>query len=230
MYAVQIIRELIAYEGWSDTILLRPDDERIWNHLAAAQLWGHEEALLERLVKNAPKSNYSRQKIWQQAEDLANLPDADPTRAKAIASVMLKFNEDTRALPLLEHAVSRLKGDLDRKDVARKLGQAYLQNNNWKSAKQLVEQQFTTSERIGWFSRLAYVAAKAGDTDDAMRLWKTHANLDVASMWNVSDMVAAGLRDELLAFYRQVKADDPTSSAPDRVIQFINSIDQQNKN
>lgn len=103
-----------------------------------------------------------------------------------------------------------------------------METGDWKGAEeiwQLARQRLTPSETPQWLGDIAVCAARAGARKDAMRLWKTHANLDRGATGDLDDMIAAGMRDDLLAFYKQMKRDDPGSSAPDRAITLINSLD-----
>ena len=72
-----------------------------------------------------------------------------------------------------------------------------------------------TPKEVGeWYSRVAVAAAKAGAGSDAMRIWIRVANLSPSRLEGLEDLVGAGLRDELIDFYRKMGKRMPSSEVP----------------
>ncbi len=204
----------------------RQHEEDFWKYLAARKSWERPQRMIWNLAQDELKQGRA-DAFWRRAEVLAQAPDA-PNRAKVLGWIMTRTQAKARAIPLLRQAVEKLDDQGDRRSAGFTLFEAYLGTGDWKGAEaawQLARKQLTPNETPQWLGDIATCAARAGARKDAMRLWKAHANLDRGVTEDIDDMIAAGMRDELLAFYMQMKKDDPHSSAPDRAIGLIHSID-----
>lgn len=205
----------------------RRHQEAFWKYLAARNSWEGPQ----RLIWNAAQEESKRGDVaafWTRAEKLASVPDA-PNRAKVLGWIMTRTQASARAIPLLRHAVEGLKDKDERRSAGFTLFEAYLETGDWRGAEgtwQLARRRLTPNETPQWLGDIAVCAARAGARDDSMRLWKTHANLDRGATGDLDDMIAAGMRTDLLAFYKQMKKNDPASTAPERAIALINALDQ----
>ncbi len=204
----------------------RQHEDEFWKYLAARKSWEWPQRLIWGMAEEELKKGRVHA-FWTRAEALAKAPDA-PNRAKVLGWIMTRTKASARAIPLLRLAVDNLKDENHRRSAGFTLFEAHLWSGDWKGAEDawhLARKQLTPNETPQWLGDIAKCAAKAGAKKDAMRLWKTHANLDRGATDDIDDMIEAEMRDELLAFYNQMKKDDPASSAPDRMIASINSID-----
>lgn len=204
----------------------RQHEDEFWEYLATRNSWEWPQRLIWSVAEEELKKGRVNA-FWTRAEALANAPNA-PNRAKVLGWIMTRTKASARAIPLLRRAVDDLKDESHRRSAGFTLFEAYLSSGDWREAEDvwhLARKQLTPNETPQWLGDIAKCAAKAGAKKDAMRLWKTHANLDRGATDDIDDMIEAGMREELLTFYNQMKKDDPASGAPDRVIAFINSID-----
>lgn len=204
----------------------RQHEDAFWKYLAARESWQRMQRLIWNLAQEQSKGG-AVDSFWTRAERLASDTDA-PNRAKVLGWIMTRTDASARAIPLLRLAIQRLKDKDERRSAGFTLFEAYLETGDWKGAEatwQLARQQLTPNETPQWLGDIAVCAARAGARRDAMRLWKAHANLDRGATADLDDMIAAGMHDDLLAFYKQMKKTDPASSAPDRAIALINSVD-----
>ena len=99
---------------------------------------------------------------------------------------------------------------------ARPLLAAYLETGDLKSAEKTLRSvriQLHISELKSWLADLAIAAAKEGDEDNALRLWRKRANVDMNDLDQIDDLLAAGMRQRLLAYYAEVKSRDPNNRA-----------------
>ncbi len=225
-YAAYLITDMLYYER-DDTHFLKPDDARLWAFLAARKQWSYpEEKLLWRMAQNAA-AGPERDRVWAQAEKLT--AGADPMRAKTLGWIMTRTVATKRALPLLQAAVRRLPDGEDRNTARFTLLEAYLALNAWKQAEALwpeAQKQLTPTELPNWYSTLAVAAAKAGATDEALRLWRAAVNFDrslsdKSYVRNLQTLADLGLKPRLQAFYRRMAHDDPESHAPQDALALL---------
>jgi hypothetical protein len=139
---------------------------------------------------------------------------------------MTRSRAPARAVPWLQDAWKRLEAGDERQQAAFTLFGAYLDIRDWRSAEQIwpiAREQLTPTEIPDWLGRIAVAAARSGESAEAMRLWKDRTNLDRASKIQLDEMVAAGLRNALLEFYRQLAEHDADCESIAQVAQHIRS-------
>jgi hypothetical protein len=183
--------------GATDTSAFpRPDDERLWRHLAARGVWHDERWLLERMARRAA----DRTAVWRRATALAT--DADPSRAVMLADAMIRLGDCRDAIPLLRGALPRL-GHPYPADLARSLlFDALLREADWKGAEALAVEHGLD------LGRVAVAAARAGERREALRIWARRTNLDRLSPDGVSEMVGAVGREAVAASYAAISMRD----------------------
>jgi tetratricopeptide (TPR) repeat protein len=150
------------------------------------------------------------QKQWERAEGLAR--DADPSRSLVMGWVMTRSDATSRAIPWLKSALQRLEKPEERERAAFNLFDAYLDVGDWRSAEEMwpaARTSLTPKELPDWLGRIAVAAARAGEQAEALRLWKQRTNLDRVATIHLDEMLRAGLREPLLAFYRKLGEQDP---------------------
>jgi tetratricopeptide (TPR) repeat protein len=214
LYAQRIIAVVLSGR---DALLSKVDPERLWGYLAARPRWDHQEGrLLMRMMQltgeQAPRS-------WQRAEGLAR--DGDPSRAAVLGWVMTRADASARAIAWLKSAWQRLEKPDERERVAFTLFEAYLDTNDWRSAEEMwpiARQRLTSNELPDWLGRIALSAAVAGDPADALRLWKQRTNLDRGSLKHLDEMLRAGQREPLLAFYHSLAEQDADCQSIEPVV------------
>ncbi len=124
--------------------------------------------------------------------------------------------ERLRAFPPAKrrtHAVGR-------QQAAFRRFEAHLARDEWKAAEALwpdARQRLNYKEAPEWLGRIAIAAARSGARGDALRLWRARTNLDLGSTLGLDAMLAAGMRDELIAFYAELAKSDPASVHPRRI-------------
>jgi hypothetical protein len=226
-YAARIVRMMLDIER-DNTYYLQPDDDRLWAFLSARAKWEHlEQHLLMRFAKNAqPDSRVNRPdrrgELWKRGEKLVG--DADPIRAGSLAWVMTRYGASKRAIPLLKDVLSREAGAESAGRFAFTLFEAYLHVADWQAAEEIwpaARQRLSPREQPEWLGRIAVLAAKAGDDDDALRIWKTRINYDLTDLDGIDELLEAGMRHPLVQLYKQLAADDPRSTAPGFALQRL---------
>jgi len=96
----------------------------------------------------------------------------------------------------------------------------------WKEAEAVfpeASRQLSPREIPQWYSRLALIAARDGSKADALRLWRRTANLAPTALGALTELASFGLRDDLVAFYRAMQKEMPSSHAPVRALQLLDA-------
>jgi tetratricopeptide (TPR) repeat protein len=227
VFAKRIIRMMLDIEH-DNTFFMQPDDDRLWALLEARPKWDSFEGhLLARLAKNAQpqkriKLRDRRSELWDRGEKMVK--DADPSRVGNLASVMTSYGAPERAIPLLVDALSQ---HTDPKFIARAsytLFRACMDVGDWRAAERIwpeARKRLQPNERVGRLGYIAVLAAKKGDRDDALRVWKKRMNFDLTDLRGLDNLAKSGLRDQLLQLYRQLAIDDPETLASDAALKRI---------
>jgi tetratricopeptide (TPR) repeat protein len=197
---------------------LRVDDAVLWNWLKNRPKWEYtEERLLWRMLEKANRNDLDGH--FSRAEKLAS--GNDPSRAHTLGWIENRMAFPKRSIPLLEYAVKKAQ-DKELKDRAVfSLFESYLDTGDWQCAEAVfpdASQRLTPKELPDWYSRIAVLAAKAGAKADAMRIWSRVANLDLSATSAIEQLVTAGLRNELIGFYRDMQKMIPSSEIPEKVL------------
>jgi len=200
------------------------EDPLLWGWLEKRTKWDYtEERLVWRLLENAGVEG--RERCLVRAESLA--AGADPSRAMMLGWVMtrLSWGCSPRAIPQLKYALERsADGDLIR-SATLTLFEAYLESGKWREAEALYPQvagHLGPGEKTEWYTRIALAAAKAKARTDAMRLWASAAAVDPSQLDYLEPLAQAGLRDDLVAFYKTMRKRLPASQIPVRALQKLN--------
>jgi len=200
--------------------MLDPQENVYWKWLENRPRWEYnEQRLLWRILENTPEAQ--REKMFTQAEGFCK--SADATRSQALGWMLNRMHYPVRSIPLLKDAMNRTTGD-QAQSAAFTLMESYLDTGNWKEAEALFTSattRLTSEEQPEWHSRIAVIAARSGNLQDAMRLWKKTANLDLSCMNALKDLAKSGLRDELKQFYREVQIQLPGSAYPKRALMLL---------
>lgn len=218
-----------AAAGWAVNTLvfqfekeIAPEDPALWAWLAKRPQWDYtEERLVWRLLENAGPARL--EKCLVRAEGLA--AGADPSRSSKLGWVMDRMGYAKRAIPLLQLAVEKTS-DKEQKEAATfTLLEAYLDSGEWKRAEEIFPKaavRLSPGEVPDWYSRIALAAAKANAKADAMRLWAEVANLSPGALRHLDQLAEAGLKEELIAFYKAMQKRLPTSQIPARALKELN--------
>lgn len=192
---------------------LKANDPRLWRYLAQSPNWDYlEEHLLRSMIQS---SSFDPKVFWSKAESL--LAPTKPSRAQTLGWVMTRSGESKRSIPLLESACLSLKDKDKLRSCRFTLFEAYLDTSNWRQAEKIwpqARQQLTAGEVPCWLSKIALEAAKSGDKQDALRLWKAKDQIDPSYLAPLQELSHYGLKSELLAYYRQMSKDIPNSTIP----------------
>jgi len=191
-----------------------PTDEVLWTWLGSRPHWEHiEERLLWRLLENSPRNDLDRHVA--RAEKLTG--GGDPSRAAVLGWVLSRMDRAARAVPLLQRAVSETTDNELRERAEFTLLESYLAIADWQRAEAMFPQaagRLTARETPEWLGRIAVCAAKAGARSEALRIWSRVTNLDLTATGRLDELAKAGLREDLVAYYRDRQSKFPTSTAP----------------
>jgi len=221
-FRVGIIRIISDLFEKDNSHYLKPGDRRLIKFLAEQPRWGYdEERLVWRMARNA-ESPLQLSDFWKEMEQLAA---GNGSRESIIGWVMNRCGEAKRSLPLLLDACVRLKDD-DKQRAFFTLFESYLDLSDWKNAENIWPQasvRLTDNERPDWLGRIALAAAKSGDKNNAIRLWKKKDTIDAAALGHLEDMVKNGLRVQMIDYYTRMQKQKPDNSIPKDALKIIAS-------
>jgi hypothetical protein len=200
------------------------DDAVLWKWLDSHVQWDPlEKILLQRMLESQRANPNQRDELFARAEKLALVGGA--SRARVLGELESGMGFPQRAAPLLLHAAEQARKELPKEEQnERALSdqlKSSMEKGDWKNAERL------SPNPSAWqYTRIAVLAARAGAKDDAMRLWRKAANLDLRvtaipddrGVDPLKQMVDAGMRIELIEFYRDLQTSIPSSKIPPRVL------------
>jgi tetratricopeptide (TPR) repeat protein len=210
--AIDCLAEINSSQDDEKPSLFRDDDERLWALFKAQKVWD-DSLPLGLMIKNAPSTR--QESNWKRLEDLAK--GADPSRAYRLGCVMGEYKLNHRAISWLRDAMTRQSVPADREKAALRLFEVAIAIDDWQLATQtwpVASRCLVGGEPIHYLDELAVAAARAKAPDAAMKQWAAIANLNRWEMRDLDEMIKAGMRDRLIAFYQQMAHDDPASEVP----------------
>jgi len=191
------------------------DDPLLWQFLADREMYDYQEERVLKVLLGKSRSAAATDLFCVRALKLAG-PDAHPSRRYIVGRLLLRADRARQAAPLLEDAFRRWPHPATRFQPARPLLAAYLETGDLKPAEKTlrsVRVQLHISELKSWLADLAIAAAKEGDEDNALRLWRKRANVDMNDLGQIDELVAVGMRQRLQAYYAEAKNRDPDNRA-----------------
>ena len=201
---------------------VRVDDEVLWVWLSSRPQWDYtEERLLWRMLEDAKQED--RDKYFLRAEELTKEKDASCSHT--LGWIMNRMHSPERSIPLLQYAFENAQGQELKEQAVFTLFESYLDTSDWQRAEQIFPQaskRLTPQEVSDWYSRIAVAAAKSGAKVDAMRIWKEVMNINANELGHLIDLKKAGLRKELMDFYREMQKKMPSSNIPARALEILN--------
>jgi tetratricopeptide (TPR) repeat protein len=165
------------------------------------------------------------ERAFARAEQIANQGDA--SRAAVLGWVLNRMGQPARSIPLLESVVAKTEDKELKERAAFTLCESYLDSGDWRKAEAIfptAAQHLTTNEYPEWYGRIAVTAAKAGERQDALRLWNRVAEIDMTETRHLQPLARAGLQDELLAYYQELQQALPASYIPPKVIAELRNL------
>jgi succinate dehydrogenase flavin-adding protein (antitoxin of CptAB toxin-antitoxin module) len=199
------------------------DDEHLWTWLSQRAQWEYtEERLLWEMLKKAPAPKLLDYLI--KAEQMAK--GQDPTRAYVLGWIENRINQPVRSIALLKEAMAKSEDDELKRKATFTLFESYLAIKDWIHAERLfpeAAQHLTPQEWTDWYGRIAVAAAQSAEFTEAIRLWENLANLNPAATQHLDAMLKAGLKEELIAFYKIMVFRLPESSIPKKALLILKS-------
>lgn len=217
----RMVRELAQQFETDQTHYLTPTDERLWQLLKQVDKWSYdEERMLWRMAKNA--SPEQRQTLWKRAEQLAS---GNASRESILGWIMNRTQEPKRSIPLLIAASESSDAEI-KQNASFTLFESYLDVSDWKHAEKIwsaASHRLTDNEKPDWLSRIALAAARSGDKENAMRLWKSKDKVDLSAIGLLDDMKKHGMKEPLINYYRELKKTKPQSTVPDEALKILSN-------
>src|SRR4030095_12491352 len=211
---------LIAFEHRER---IAPGEDTYWRLLSHRPKWDHtEERLLWELLQRVDSPRLDA--YLTRAEKLSD--GAHPSRNKVLGWVMNRMKFAARSIPPLQDAVARL-ADKEQRDSAQfTLFESYLDTGDWQHAEALfpeTSRRLTGHEIPSWQGRIAVAAARAGAKTDALRIWKSAANVNPCFIGSLDDLASADLAAELRAFYVEFSKRLPSSVVPASALKILSA-------
>ena len=237
---IQII-DVADFNDLSDEIFNRHSDQiiKIYRELSSDDLNMNlaNDFLENKFVSGAKKEDFINR--------LYNIALSDePEKSLKIIGYINGERENfaARSIPVLHRNLEQIEDHLKRenlsytqredleylaKDYLPVLFSAYLKAKNWKGAEKCMQEKYDwskefSSDRYEALKRLAIAAAESGDFADAVRLWKTHANLNRRDLSALSSLAKhPAVAEALREFYKQMKIKEPDSPIPDMALREL---------
>lgn len=218
-FRTKLVRDLEQSFETDRTSYLSPSDDRLWQLLKQINIWSYtEERILWRMARNAKA--VERQQLWKRAEALAL---GNGSREFTLGWIMNRCQEAKRSIPLLQEACK--SNDKDLKQRAQfTLFESYLDVFDWRRAEEIwpvASLRLTSEEKPEWLSRIAIAAARSGDKDNSLRLWRLKDSIDLSAINNLDEMVKYGMKDKLVNYYQDLKKSKPASSIPGEALKRL---------
>lgn len=198
---------LLGFDLWK---YLDPSEPAVWSWLQERETWDNtEERLLWRMLERTPAQR--RETAFERAEAMAY--EQHPSRAATLGWILNRMGKPRRSLPLLEYAVEHADDEELRQSAAFTLFESYLDLGDWRAAEHLfsdASRRLSTSEDAEWLGRIALLAARDGATDDAMRIFRRVANMNLRTPL-AERLAKLGLRHRVAEYYANAAARLPQS-------------------
>ena len=203
--------ELVLRHG----LTIGSDDAAMWTYLRQRPTWESlEERLLYEVARACPVDQ--RSEFWSRLEVLAD--GADVSRAKTAGWVMTRSGENGRAIPWLRDAVARTADSRERAAAEFTLYEAFRDTANWRGAAEALAAasgHLTPAERVEHLTTLAVKAARAGESERALALWRARLRVDWSER-ELSELASSVACSSLAALYAEIADACPQSDAPAR--------------
>ncbi len=190
-----------------------PDEPILWRWLAKRTSWGRAaQRLLQQMLEAAPDESVG--KYIERARQLALAADADASRAATLGTLLKRMNQPARSIPLLSHAINTTTNDFLRDQATSNLFESYLDRKDWRSAEATLDRagsRLEPRQSAQWLDRIAVAAARHGDADEALRIWRRAANFRVRNPLLAGNLTELGLGDRLDKYYDEVRRRLPTA-------------------
>ena len=126
--------------------------------------------------------------------------------------------------PKWTYPEERLLMEMLKRKATFALLESYLDSGNWKMAENISSEafkNFSSKEKSIWHSRIAVVAAKRGDKNNAIRIWKDIANLYPYQIDSVKELANLGLKEDLIKIYKEMQKNIPSSNIPVKALKIL---------
>jgi len=213
------LNQLVRLDGKGD-VQFPWDDPLVWQWLSEAKKRGFGQSAqwrMEWAARKAGKTPTGWAAFEKRARVLAADPCTPPLRF-CLGRILHSHGQAQEGLRMMADAHGHwpVNGYPGVWEVGETLLGAYLVEGDWKKA----EKVLATLENTPGFSKLerslgqiALAAAKAAALDDAMRLWRRKAALDLTELDDLEALAAAGLAERLHDFYTGLAKQAPDNGA-----------------
>ncbi|MEZ5942465.1 MAG: hypothetical protein R3C18_13810 [Planctomycetaceae bacterium] len=191
--------------------LLQPDQAELWDWLSRRDEWHRSEQFcLSRLLRLTPVEG--RQAAMARIEQLALADGAHALRVMVLA----ELQEDVeKKKQLLAHVAENAHDEKLRQEAESQLRAIQFRQSSWREKELMLtvdgEQFRLRADALG---ELAIAAAKDGEFDEAMRLWRRAANCGLRNEQLATSLARLGLREQLQEYYQEVQRRLPTAKLP----------------
>lgn len=214
-YRGRLLDMVFAESGYVDPAYRPSSDQRLFEYLDKTSVWKKtEKILIEKILKDASSSESSMKSAISRLNELArgsgSASKVDSTRAIVLSEVLIKLDQGKEAISLLQASEvgAGASGDVEHKqqskEINRLLFEAYLSVDDWRRAKQLWKVAAAGMAPLSlsdWAGRIALGAARTGDKEEALKLWRLKDEIDRTDLSNLKALADYGLKAALENYY-----------------------------
>ncbi|GEM_PF-1938777 len=211
--------QLVRLDGKGD-VRIPWDDPLVWQWMDEEKNRGFHQAAQIRMEWAARKSGETPAG-WAAFEKKARALAADPCTPPlryCLGTILQGHGQAQEGLRMMADAYDHwpVNGYPWARDVGKTVLDAHVSQGDWKNAEKVLDglqNKHGFSGLEGSLGRIALVAAKAAALDDAMRLWRRKAALDLTNQDDLEALAAAGLADRLRDYYAGLAKQAPGNGA-----------------
>ena len=217
-YRGRLLDLIFSYPEQVDPSYRPASDQRLFEYLESSSAWKKtEKVLVEKILKDASSSEVLMETIVSRLGKLAKGSNSEsPADSRTASSIdfnkaiilgdaFIRFKRGKEAISLLEAVETAEENKHQSKEIDRLRFEACLSIDDWRRAKELWKDAAVDMAPLSlssWAGRIALGAARSGDKNDSMSLWRFKDEIDKTDLSTLKALAHHGLKSELEEYYR----------------------------